>query len=120
MIEGDDQREAAGSSESQASWFGHEDGPRRQAGGCFAGIVVNRPIDQVLTYRVGPVLGQTIRPGQRVRVPLGRGNRLTTGYCVSVEMSPPDGLDSTRLKEVVEVLDPLPLIDAKMLELTRW
>ena len=32
----------------------------------------------------------------------------------------PDGLDPMRIKEVVEVLDPIPLIDRKMLDLTRW
>ncbi len=53
-------------------------------------------------------------------MPLGKGNRLTTGYCVSVDAAPPEGLDPRKLKEVVEVLDLVPLIDAKMLELTRW
>ena len=55
-----------------------------------------------------------------MRVPLGRGDRLSVGYCVRVDAQPPAGLDPARIKDVVEVLDPLPLIDAKMLELTRW
>ena len=32
----------------------------------------------------------------------------------------PEGLDRLRIKEIVEILDPLPLIDGKMLEMTRW
>ena len=120
MIEDERQHEPAGSLESRASWFGDDDAPGPHTGGCFAGIVVNRPIDQVLSYRVNTALSQTIMPGQRVRVPLGRGDRLTTGYCVSVDVTPPEGLDPSRLKDVVNVLDPVPLIDAKMLALTRW
>ena len=83
-------------------------------------MVFNRPIEQVLTYRVPSRLKRIIQPGQRVRVPLGRGDRLAVGYCVRVDASAPGDLDPSRIKDVVEVLDPLPLIDDKMLELTRW
>ena len=55
-----------------------------------------------------------------MRVPLGRGERLAVGYCVRVDAAAPDDLDPARIKDVVEVLDPLPLIDDKMLDLTRW
>ena len=80
----------------------------------------NRPIDQVLSYHVPSRLERIIRPGQRVRVPLGQGNKLTVGYCVRVDDAAPADLDPARIKEVAEVLDPPPLIDAKMLALTRW
>ena len=54
-------------------------------------------------------------------MPLGKGNRLTIGYCVSVDASSHPRVSIRRkLKDVAEVLDPVPLIDAKMLELTRW
>ena len=122
MIDGDAQREEAGSDEVQTAWFGleDEDETKQPAEGSFVGVVVNRPIEQVLTYWAPSRPGRTVCPGQRLRVPLGRGNRLTIGYCVSVDAAPPEGLDPRKLKEVVEVLDPVPLIDAKMLELTRW
>ncbi|WP_165226881.1 replication restart helicase PriA [Aquisphaera insulae] len=120
MFEGEGQAGESSPEESPEPWFGADRVAPRAGGGLFAGIVVNRPIDQVLTYHCGLRLAASIRPGQRVRVPLGRGNRPAVGYCVSVEQSPPDGLDPARLKEVIEVLDPAPLIDAGMLELTRW
>jgi primosomal protein N' (replication factor Y) len=101
------------------AWFGVAD-EAAPASGHFAGVVFNRPIEQVLTYRVPDRLGRIIQPGQRVRVPLGRGDRLSVGYCVRVHAQPPGDLDAARIKEVVEVLDPVPLIDGKMLELTRW
>ena len=103
----------------QATWFGVAD-DAAIASGLFVGVVFNRPIDQVLTYRVPSRFERIIKPGQRVRVPLGRGDRLAVGYCVRVESQPPAGLDPARIKDVVEVLDPVPLIDRKMLELTRW
>ncbi len=51
-------------------------------------------------------------------MPLGKGNKQATGYCVSVGALAPEGLDPRKLKDVAEVLDPVPLIDAKMLEVT--
>ena len=104
----------------QEAWFGILDHDRAIAGGPFAGVVFNRPIEQVLTYRVPTPLERIIQPGQRVRVPLGRGDKLAVGYCVRVDSSLPVELDPARIKDVVEVLDLLPLIDSKMLELTRW
>ncbi len=120
MIDGEAQHEETVSDKIQAAWFGVENDSNQLADGSFVGVVVNRPIEQVLTYWAPSRPGRTVCPGQRLRVPLGRGNRLTIGYCVIVGATPPEGLDPRKLKEVVEVLDPVPLIDAKMLELTRW
>ncbi|MEJ7637892.1 MAG: primosomal protein N' [Singulisphaera sp.] len=104
----------------QAAWFGTGAGPEPEAEGSFAGIVFNRPIDRVFTYRVPPRLRPALQPGQRVRVPLGRGNEPAVGYCVSVAARAPEDVESRRLKDVLEVLDDPPLIDAAMLDLTRW
>ncbi len=104
----------------QEAWFGISDHDAALAEGPFVGVVFNRPIEQVFTYRVPSRLKRIIQPGQRVRVPLGRGEHMAVGYCVQVDASVPGNLDPARIKDVVEVLDPLPLIDDKMLELTRW
>ena len=104
----------------QEAWFGISDHDSALAEGPFAGVVFNRPIEQVFTYRVPSRLKRIIQPGQRVRVPLGRGDHMAVGYCVQIDASLPGDLDPARIKDVVEVLDPLPLIDGKMLELTRW
>src|SRR3954447_4129534 len=104
----------------QAAWFGIEEEPEGAPGGPFAGVVLNRPVDQVFTYRVPPHLAATVGPGQRLRVPLGRGNQPSIGYCVRVDDAPPEGVERARIKDVLEVLDDPALIDASMLELTRW
>jgi primosomal protein N' (replication factor Y) len=88
--------------------------------GPVAGVVLNRPVEQVWTYRVPEALRSRVRPGARVKVPLGRGNKPAVGYCVSIEPTPPDDLDPARLKDVADVLDVPPLIDQGMLDLTRW
>lgn len=104
----------------QSTWFGVDDVDRTVADGPFVGVVFNRPIEQVLTYRVPSRFKRVIRAGQRVRVPLGRGSKLAVGYVVRIDATAPADLELGRIKEVVDVLDPFPLIDGTMLELTRW
>jgi primosomal protein N' (replication factor Y) len=92
------------------------------ADGPFAGVVLNRPVDEVWTYRVPERLRAAVRPGCRVRIPLGRGNKPAVGYCVRIdnEIDPRSMLDPGRVKDIIEVLDDPPLIDRGMLDLTEW
>lgn len=100
--------------EAQGALFGAEpEGP-------FAGVVLNRPLEQVYTYRVPERLKARVALGSRVRVPLGRGNAPTVGYCVALGEDAPEGLHPAAIKDVLDVLDDPPLIDASMRELTRW
>jgi primosomal protein N' (replication factor Y) len=60
--------------------------------------------------------------GQRVRVPLGKGNKPTLAFVVepavaAAQQAPPQ---RTRLKNVLEVLDPEPQLDATLLKLGQW
>src|SRR6476659_1533536 len=43
--------------------------------GLFAEVVLDRPLEQVYTYAVGPDLAASIAIGKRVRVPFGRGDK---------------------------------------------
>jgi primosomal protein N' (replication factor Y) len=88
--------------------------------GPFAGVVFNRPLDEIFTYRIPEGLRGVLKPGARVRVPLGKANASVVGYVVRVDDQAADGLDKARVKDVLEVLDDPPLIDLRMLELTRW
>ncbi len=91
-----------------------------EADGPFAGVVLNRPVDQVFTYRVPTRWKSAIQPGQRLRVPLGKTNAPTVAYCVWIAPELEEGVEPGRVKDVLEILDDPPLIDAPMLELTRW
>ena len=92
----------------------------RAGEGPFAGVVFNRPVDQVFTYKVPARLRDRLAPGARVQVPLGRGNAPSVGYCVSVADDFDGDLDPKRIKDLIEVVDDPPLIDASLLDLTRW
>jgi primosomal protein N' (replication factor Y) (superfamily II helicase) len=82
-----------------------------------AEVALNVPIDQVFTYVVPDPLRDKLHPGQRVKVPFGRGGRTMTGFCVRVG---PVGKVTRKLKEVSEVIDREPLINQHMLDLTEW
>jgi primosomal protein N' (replication factor Y) len=72
---------------------------------------------QEFDYLVPDALRQTVEPGRRVRVPLGRSDRLVIGYCVRVETQPPG---RRRLKPLHDVVDSRSLLSPLMLRLTRW
>ena len=68
----------------QATWFGISDAPPMPAGPLRASSSTGRSI-RSFRYHVPSRLERIIQPGQRLRVPLGQGNKLTVGYCVRVD-----------------------------------
>jgi primosomal protein N' (replication factor Y) len=64
-----------------------------------------------------------IEPGTRVQVPLGRKNKLVTGYCVG--LNPPVSKTSARgkayrLKRIESVIDDKPLLTPHLMDLAAW
>jgi primosomal protein N' (replication factor Y) len=98
--------------ESRPQWV--EDDARR---GTVATVVLPDGVDKPLDYLVPEQLAGDVEPGRRVRVPLGRGNRLRLAYCVAVRHGE---LPQTPLKTVAGVEDEQPLLSRRMLELTAW
>jgi len=82
----------------------------------FAQVALNLPVRDAFDYAVPPRLRGRVAPGCRVRVPFG--HRQLTGYCVRLLDQPSIAPD--RLKPILDVVDDEPLLDAAMLELTRW
>ena len=73
--------------------------------------------DKPFTYTVPEALAGAVRPGVRVTVPFGAGNRTRVGMVLSVSEAPAaDG----RLKAVLSVLDRAPLLSDEMLQLVPW
>ena len=70
-------------------------------------VFVDGP-DQDFSYLVPTHLAGLLEPGQRVRAPLGRGNRTAVGYCVRVETRE---IGPRRLKELLAVVDDLQWVD---------
>ncbi|MFQ5881263.1 MAG: primosomal protein N' [Candidatus Methylomirabilales bacterium] len=79
----------------------------------YAEVALPLAIDKTLHYLIPIHLRAAAVPGKRVIVPLG--TRLVTGYLVRL----PERVEIQKLKEVQEVLDPEPLLDTHLLELTR-
>ncbi|MGH7382349.1 MAG: replication restart helicase PriA [Candidatus Methylomirabilales bacterium] len=79
----------------------------------YAEVALPTAIDKTLTYAVPPHLREAAAPGKRVLVPLGP--RVVSGYLVRLR----ERVEITRLKEIQDILDPEPLLDEPLLELTR-
>src|SRR5947207_750598 len=72
------------------------------------------PRHDLLTYRIPEPLRERVRPGVRVRVPLGRQTR--TGVVAAFADTLPPG----ELRSIVDVLDADPFLPADLLALCRW
>jgi len=86
------------------------------ARGVYCDVALNRPMRCEFTYSVPVELAQLLEPGVRVAVPFS--GRREVGVCVALHGS--TELPAGRLRRVSEVLDPEPVVDAELLELTRW
>ncbi|MGC4031779.1 MAG: DEAD/DEAH box helicase [Tepidisphaeraceae bacterium] len=87
----------------------HHDGP-------VAAVAIERSVDRTLDYAIPPKFVGTLAVGQRVKVPLGRGNKPAAGYVVSIA----DHSTHPRLKAILAIDDDRVLISPKMMELARW
>src|SRR5262245_35456470 len=104
------------SSAVQAELFATAPPAAAVAGGLFAEIVFDRPLDHPYTYAVPERLQAAIAAGKRVSAPFGRGDRATVGYCVGVTSQTP----SRNVKEILQVIDEEPLLTPSLMKLTRW
>ncbi|MDR1291128.1 MAG: DEAD/DEAH box helicase, partial [Planctomycetaceae bacterium] len=86
-----------------------------------ARVVFSGGYDGVLDYLVPAELEDLLESGMRVMVPLGRGNRLTAGYCIDVKFFKdlPQLKDKT-LKSIQSIIDNRRLLDDNMIRLTYW
>jgi primosomal protein N' (replication factor Y) len=82
----------------------------------FADIVFDRPMDHAYTYAVPESMRSSIKVGQRVEAPFGRGDRSSIGFCVRLhDQTPPH---DTKL--LADLPDAEPLITEPLMRLTRW
>ncbi|MDB6106011.1 MAG: primosomal protein [Gammaproteobacteria bacterium] len=84
-------------------------------------VALDMPLRRVFDYLPPkdpppPDSGPAVQPGVRVRVPFGR-QRLVG---IVLEAASSSDLPSERLKPILEVLDPRPILDGAALGLLRW
>lgn len=72
--------------------------------------------DRLFDYLVPVYLEQSAQPGCRVLVPFGRGNRKRIGMILVRHEIPAD----PKLKPLLAVPDPEPVLNGEMLELSDW
>ncbi len=88
----------------------------QQHPGPFAVVALEQAIDHVLDYSIPKKLIPRIAVGQRVRVPLGRGNKLASGYVVEIR----DTTAHAKIKALADLLDDRVLVSPQLMELARW
>ncbi len=84
-----------------------------------AGVAVaaaNYSFDAEFDYIIPVELTGIARPGCRVTVPFGKGNKKTLGIIYGLK----ERNDCSKLKKILSVIDETPLLDEKMLELARF
>src|SRR5438270_770388 len=84
--------------------------------GPFAAVAIEDSLDKLLDYSVPKKLAAALRISQRVRVPLGRNNRPTFGYVISIQ---PD-TTYPKVKALLNIDDDRVLLAPPMMELARW
>ena len=73
-------------------------------------------IDKPYDYRVPQELAERLRPGMRVLVPFGGGDRGSEGIVLALG----GGAPRQGLKEIIAALDPEPVLSEKALKLALW
>ena len=82
-----------------------------------ASIVFSESPHGPFDYRIPDAMRQSLCPGMRVRVPLGRRRKLMTGWCIETKF----GKSAHRsLRDVDQLLDEEPLCDAGIVRLVLW
>lgn len=73
---------------------------------------------QTFAYRLAGQLRDAALVGHLVRVPLQAGTAL--GVIAALDPLPPAGLPPEGIRDLLEILDPLPVATAQQLDLARW
>jgi primosomal protein N' (replication factor Y) (superfamily II helicase) len=76
------------------------------------------PLRSLFTYAIPDRLAGLIATGTRVLVPFR--NRAMTGVVVEASSRCPDPERVKNIKEIIQVLDPIPALTPKLIELGRW
>ncbi|HNS52024.1 MAG TPA: primosomal protein N' [Anaerolineae bacterium] len=73
---------------------------------------------QTFSYRLAGPLQELALVGHLVRVPLQAGSAL--GVIAAVDPLPPPGLPPEGIRDLLEIIDPLPVVTEQQLDLARW
>jgi len=81
----------------------------------FCEVAAPVPLRKTFTYALPASLSEVVEPGSRVVVPFR--NRALVGVVLALNQRVPA---EAKIREIVEVLDPLPALSPKLIELGLW
>ena len=87
----------------------------------YADIIVDvshEKLDHTFQYEIPEELQGSIRNGVRVKIPFGRGNKVTDGYVVG--LSNEATFDETKIKQIIEISPTAVTIESKLIALAAW
>jgi primosomal protein N' (replication factor Y) len=82
----------------------------------FADIILPLNLPRMLTYGIPAEMQETLQPGMRVEVSLGR-NKLYSGIVDQLHNEKPEAYD---VKPVRNIIDELPIVNDKQLQFWKW
>jgi primosomal protein N' (replication factor Y) (superfamily II helicase) len=86
------------------------------SGSTFVEVLLPLPLNQTLTYKIPDALIDKVVIGSRVVVSLGP-KKLYTGFVAEIHTNKPENF---HVKEILEVLDSLPMLLGRQLEFWKW
>lgn len=87
----------------------------------FADIIVDisaDKLDRTFQYLIPENLKGRLHPGMQVKIPFGRGNRITKGYVVNLTDHPE--FDVSRMKEIQEIESKGVSVESRLITLAAW
>lgn len=87
----------------------------------YAHVIVDNPgykTDKPFHYKVPRLLLEDVKVGTRVAVSFGVSNRVLEGYVVGISTDCP--VDQEKIKEVIDIIDQVPLFSEELIGLGKW
>ncbi len=84
----------------------------------YVEVAIEQAVDRALDYVVPQALVREIAQGQRVKVPLGRGNKLVFGFVTKVKSA--TSFDPKKVKPIEQIVDPRELVTGPLMEMALW
>ena len=94
-----------------------QQGSREEGSTSICEVAVARPFLGTLAYSIPDSLSSSVKPGVRVRVPLGRKNEVGVVERLGLRG---DRSAAPKLRGVLDVLDEAPILEATLLQLSHW
>lgn len=87
----------------------------------YADVVIDishEALDKIFQYRVPLSLWETVKPGVRVCVPFGKGNRETEGYVVAIGREA--DYDPDKMKEILRVVEGSLSVESQLIQVADF